>query len=78
MFEELEDAFSDFFNGKTDKPKQYVPPNLQINQYAFMKKRKSGVVKPYPIRQLNIDLKSEPEQIDLFDIGGCGCFVNYD
>lgn len=78
LFDELEAAFGDFFNGKADKPKTYVPPNLEITQYAFMKKQSNGVVKPYPIRELNIDIEKEPEQIDLFDIGGCGCFVNYD
>lgn len=33
---------------------------------------------PYTLRDFNRDEKAKPEQIDLFDIGGCGCFVEFD
>mgnify|MGYP003412778292 CR=1 FL=1 len=43
-----------------------------------MKKTKNGVTKPYTLRELREDAEKKPEQIDIFDIGGCGCFVNYE
>ena len=44
---------------------------------AFMKKTTNGVTKPYTLRQLRLDVEAHKE-IDLFDIGGCGCFVDSD
>lgn len=73
---ELDNAYEDYFNGKAKKPKPYVPPNLYLKQYSFMKKSENGEVKPYPIRDLHYDVEREGVQIDLFDIGGCGCFVD--
>lgn len=42
------------------------------NKYSFMKKKGE----PYTLKELETDYLSKPEQIDLFDIGGCGCFVD--
>ena len=35
---------------------------------------------PFPLSQLREILESDADfgQIDMFDVGGCGCFVNYD
>ena len=44
---------------------------------AFMKKTTNGVTNPYTLRQLRLDVEAHKE-IDLFDIGGCGCFVDSD
>lgn len=56
--------------------------------YSYMKRRKNGISKPYPLRNLYWDAVSEglhqkpknvivqrqhSKQLDLFDIGGCGC-----
>ncbi|KJD43981.1 phosphoadenosine phosphosulfate reductase family protein [Paenibacillus terrae] len=32
---------------------------------------------PFTLREFNLIENSKPEQIDLFDIGGCGCFVQF-
>lgn len=40
-------------------------------KYSFMKK--GGL--PYTLKELESDYENKPEQIDLFDIGGCGCFI---
>ena len=40
---------------------------------AMMKKTKNGVTSPYTLKQLRLDYEHN-EQLDLFDIGGCGCF----
>lgn len=31
---------------------------------------------PYPLRDFNLDVEKAGIQIDMFDIGGCGCFVS--
>jgi hypothetical protein len=76
---QLDDAYRDYFYDLVDKPKFYIHPAgsasekyMKIKQYSFMKKDH----KPYPIRDFNIEIESNM-QIDLFDIGGCGCFLEY-
>ena len=44
---------------------------------AIMRKQKNKVKFPYTLRMLREDYEKENE-IDMQDIGGCGCFVNYD
>lgn len=77
MLQELDDAYRDYFYDRAPKPKTYVHPAgsaiseyMRIQQYSFMKK--GGA--PYPIRDLHYDVQNNM-QMDLFDIGGCGCFV---
>jgi hypothetical protein len=77
MLQELDEAYRDYFYDREPKPKPYVHPAgaatgeyMKIRQYAFMKR--DG--KPYPIRDLHFDVENDM-QIDLFDIGGCGCFT---
>jgi len=84
MYDEIDDAYRDYFYGRTDKPKMYISPAItaapelvEFTPYAFMKKAQGGENKPYPLRQLNADVASEDTQIDLFDIGGCGCSVDF-
>lgn len=79
MLAELDDAFRDYFYDRADKPKLYIHPAgsavhkyMEIKQYSFMKK--DG--KPYPIRDLHYEVEND-QQIDMFDIGGCGCFTDY-
>lgn len=81
MLLELDDAYRDYFYGRAEKPKLYIHPAasatgeyMKIKQYSFMKKQSE----PYPIRELHYDDEREPKQIDMFDIGGCGCFSDTD
>lgn len=46
-------------------------------EYTFMKKSVKGVTKPYTLKQLREDINARRE-VDMFDIGGCGCFVEDD
>lgn len=48
--------------------------------HTMMKKQVNNEIIPYSLKQLREDFESKERQmeIDLFDIGGCGCFVNYD
>jgi hypothetical protein len=81
LLQELDDAFRDYFYGRAEKPKLYIHPAagataeyMRIKQYSFMKRQSE----PYPIRDLHFDDEREPKQIDMFDIGGCGCFSDPD
>jgi hypothetical protein len=74
--EELDDAYRDYFYDRAPKPKNYIHPVMWLDHreakhYSFMKK--DG--KPYPIRDLHYAVENDG-QIDMFDIGGCGCFVD--
>jgi hypothetical protein len=80
MLAELDNAYRDYFYDRAEKPKLYIHPcssainkYLNVKQYSFMKK--DG--KPYPIRELHYEVEND-DQIDMFDIGGCGCFVDYE
>jgi hypothetical protein len=42
---------------------------------SMMKKTVKGTTQTYTLRQLREDIESN-YQIDIFDIGGCGCFVD--
>jgi hypothetical protein len=41
---------------------------------AILSETVAGVKKPLPLIELRKRIEKQPEQIDLFDIGGCGCF----
>lgn len=38
----------------------------------------NGQQEPLPLETLRKEYQERPQQLDLFDIGGCGCFVTYD
>jgi hypothetical protein len=81
MLSELEDAYRDYFSGKAKRPGIYIHPAAgssngfhDVKIHTFMRKKSD----PYSLRQLHYDVENEPEQIDIFDIGGCGCFVHFE
>lgn len=70
LLKELDDAYRDYFYGKSPKPKLFIHPALtaaprysEIKQYSFMKKSVEGEVKPYPIRELKYDIQGKPFEI---------------
>jgi 3'-phosphoadenosine 5'-phosphosulfate sulfotransferase (PAPS reductase)/FAD synthetase len=44
---------------------------------TILKRTKDGQQENLSLEQLRKEYESEPEQLDLFDIGGCGCFSEY-
>ncbi|MEK4565213.1 phosphoadenosine phosphosulfate reductase family protein [Alkalihalobacillus sp. FSL R5-0424] len=85
----LEKDVSEFI--KTGKKSQKIKHIIETNKhtkrfnlggrsmpYSFMKKRNDGESKPYLIEELNEDMVKDGSQLDLFDFGGCGCFVQYE
>jgi len=45
------------------------------NDVTILKRTKDKVRHNLSLQQLREEYEQEPEQIDMFDIGGCGCFV---
>lgn len=43
---------------------------------AILRDRRGGKVKPLTLRAFRERHEAAPEQTDLFDVGGCGCFVD--
>lgn len=85
LYRQLDDAYRDYFYGRAKKPKVYVSPALTMEKgliefttYSFMKRSRKGVTKPFPLRDLNREIQQESSQIDIHDVGGCGCFVEFD
>lgn len=75
--------FANLLEKLPDRFKEYEAQEEEIRQYlnkdvSMMKKTKNGITTPYTLRQLREDYENEPKQIDMFDIGGCGCFVEDD
>ena len=50
----------------------------QLGDVAILRDRRGGTSKPLPLVVLRARIANTPEQIDMFDIGGCGCFVEDD
>lgn len=50
----------------------------QLGNVAILRDRRGGKTKPLPLRALRARLDDTGGQIDLLDIGGCGCFVDVD
>jgi hypothetical protein len=46
---------------------------------SILRRQRKGVKQTLTLRQLHDELRGgKTDEIDMFDIGGCGCFVNYD
>jgi len=43
---------------------------------SFLRDRTGGTTKPLTLAALRARIEEQPDQLDLFDEGGCGCFVD--
>jgi len=43
---------------------------------AILRDRRGGTTLPFTLRQLRERYETQPEQLDLLDMGGCGCMVD--
>lgn len=53
--------------------RQHLGKNVSI-----LRDRTGGTVRPLTLAELRERETSRPEQLDLLDVGGCGCFVEHD
>lgn len=63
-----------FMKKRLTQPIKEIRLSEEGNEYTHIK----YLSQPYSLRMLNNDVKNAPEQIDMFDFGGCGCFVNFE
>ncbi|MGS2778360.1 hypothetical protein ACVBAX_13420 [Robertmurraya sp. GLU-23] len=76
----LKDCYSDYFYGRAKRPKVYIPTDLVINQYSFLKRHGGAYPLAKYARELNgnTGFTTQEDQFDLkYDVSGCGCFVDF-
>lgn len=49
-----------------------------LGDVAILRDRRGGETRPLPLSELRERLEEDRCQVDLFDVGGCGCFVDQD
>ncbi len=49
---------------------------LGRNDVSILTRQRNGVKENLTLKQLRKEYEASPQQIDMFDIGGCGCFVS--
>ncbi|MEX1029105.1 MAG: hypothetical protein WDZ91_03550 [Paenibacillaceae bacterium] len=69
LLEKLPDRFA-YHEKKEDEMREKLGKDVSI-----LKKQKNNKVFPYTLKQLRVDFENKNQQIDLYDIGGCGCFI---
>lgn len=47
----------------------------KLGDVAILRDRRGGQTRPLPLRELRERIQRTPQMVDMFDIGGCGCFV---
>lgn len=48
----------------------------QLGDVAILRDRRGGDTKPLTLAVLRKRIEETPYQIDMFDVGGCGCFID--
>ena len=70
LLEKMPERFAEY-EAKEEELRQYIGKDV-----AMMKKTRNKVTRPYTMRQLREDIEAKKE-VDMTDIGGCGCMVMY-
>jgi hypothetical protein len=66
------DVFPDHYRFAEQKEQAF---REEFGDVSILKDRAGGTAAPLTLRELRERADAEPDQLDLFDIGGCGCFV---
>lgn len=61
----------EYHEGKEQEMREFLEKDVSI-----LRRTKDGYQLNLTLRQLREEIEVSPEQIDMFDIGGCGCFVD--
>lgn len=70
LLKQMPDLYK-FHEGKEQEMREYLDKDVSI-----LRRTKDGERLNLTLKQLREEIESGPEQIDMFDIGGCGCFVD--
>lgn len=60
----------EYHEKKEEEMRKYLGKNV-----AILKRQRKNKSFPYTLKQLREDIELKDKQIDIFDIGGCGCFI---
>jgi Fe-S-cluster containining protein len=69
LLEKMPERYA-YHEKKEEEMREYLGKNV-----AILKKQRNNEFLPYTLKQLRKDLEQKDNQIDMFDIGGCGCFI---
>lgn len=61
-----------FMKRKGDKVVERTRKDAEGYDYKYL----DYANEPYPLRDFHYDEERKPQQVDIFDLGGCGCFVD--
>lgn len=50
---------------------------IRVNEEGIEYTHTKYLSEPFSLRSFEQEIKNEPEQLDMFDVGGCGCFVDF-
>lgn len=70
LLKQLPDRYKHYEEEEEEKLRLYLGKDV-----SMMTRTKNKVKTPYTLKQLRTDVQNNC-QIDLFDIGGCGCFID--
>ena len=70
LYKEMPERFA-VWAEKEQGMRDYLDKDVSI-----LKETKNGVSRPLTLISLQQRIDETPEQIDMFDIGGCGCFTD--
>lgn len=71
LLKQMPERFA-YYEAKEEEMRQFLGKDV-----AMMKKTKNKVTFPYTLRQLREDIEAK-RPVDMTDVGGCGCFVQYE
>lgn len=74
QFELLYRAFPDRFKHHEKMEQRFR--EMKGRDLAILRDRRGGVTKPFPLSKLRERIEKQPDLIDKFDFGGCGCFID--
>ena len=72
LYKTMPERFMEWAN-KEEELRQHIGKDVTI-----LKEQKNGKTKRLTLLELKRRVDETPEQIDMFDIGGCGCFVSFE
>jgi len=50
----------------------------ELGNHSILRDRTDGTLKPLPLSVLRERIQAQPQTLDLFEWGGCGCFIDTD
>jgi 3'-phosphoadenosine 5'-phosphosulfate sulfotransferase (PAPS reductase)/FAD synthetase len=77
-FKHLYETQPDLYKWHEEKEQRVMEMILERTgeKRTILRRRRKGTQTYISLKELREEIETAPEQIDIFDIGGCGCFVD--